>query len=238
MKLSIIIPAYNEAEYIGRCLQSIIKNRSECLHEIIVVDNGSSDKTAEVALQFTGVRVIREEKKGLTDARQRGLLSATGDIIAYVDADTELPSKNWFESITEEFSKDKKLVCLSGPYRYYDLTIFHQMAVWIYWNFLAYPTYLLVGYMVVGGNFATRRASLEHIGGFDTTISFYGEDTDIARRLHAVGKVKFKLSFIISTSGRRFKGQGFFKTGFFYVCNFLSEVFIKRPVTKKYKDIR
>jgi glycosyltransferase involved in cell wall biosynthesis len=237
MNVSLVIPAHNEAQYLGRCLLSVVKSKHPSLHEIIVVDNASSDTTSEVALEFPGVRVIREDKKGSNHARQKGLEVASGDIIAFVDADTELP-EGWFEAIVKEFSKDKKLVCLSGPYKYYDLTSLHRMMIRIYWNFVAYPTYLAVGYMVVGGNFAARRSSLEQIGGFDTTISFYGDDTDVARRLNKVGKVKFKLSFVMSTSGRRFKGQGFFKTSFIYVCNFLSEVSIKRPITKKYKDIR
>ena len=221
----------------GRCLESVLKRRHPCLYEIIVVDNASSDETSAVAFQFPGVRVVRENAKGTNHARQKGFKAATGDIIAFVDADTELPS-DWFESIMEEFSKNDELICLSGPYSYYDLTSMRKMMVRAYWSLIAYPTYLVVGYMVVGGNFAVRRSGLESIGGFDTSIAFYGDDTDIARRLHKVGKVKFKPSFIMSTSGRRFKGQGFFKTSFIYVCNFLSEVSIKRPVTKKYKDIR
>lgn len=237
MKVSIIIPAYNEAKYIGRCLQSVLRNRNECLHEIIVVDNASFDNTADLAKSFPGVRVVREDKKGLTHARQKGFEAATGDIIAYIDADTEMPP-GWLETVAREFAKNTKLSCLSGPYRYYDLSRAHRLAVALYWSVIALPSYFIVGYMAVGGNFAARREALASIGGFDTAISFYGEDTNIARRLHQAGKVKFKLSFFMNTSGRRFKGQGFFKTGMIYMFNFLSEVSIKRPVTKKYKDIR
>ncbi len=237
MKISLVIPAHNEAKYIVRCLGSVIAARLENLHEIIVVDNASSDNTAAVALSFPGVRVVREEKKGLTRARQTGFENATGDIIAYVDADTEMPPE-WFQTVVQEFSKNGKLVCLSGPYRYYDISRVRKIAVPLFWLLMAFPSYLFIGYMVVGGNFAARRKSLQAIGGFDTSISFYGEDTDIARRLHAVGKVKFKPSFFIRTSGRRFSGQGFLKTGIIYVGNFISEVIFHHPITRKYKDIR
>src|SRR3989338_4314705 len=121
MKISLVIPAHNEALYVSRCLSSILKYRHECLHEIIVVDNASLDNTAEVATGFSGVRVVHEEKKGLTRARQKGFEAASGDIIAYVDSDTEL-SPDWFETVVREFSADAGLVCLSGPYRYYDLS--------------------------------------------------------------------------------------------------------------------
>lgn len=237
MKVSLIIPAYNEARYIGRCLASVLENRRACLHEVIVVDNASTDDTALVAGRFGGVRVVHEEQKGLTRARQKGFETASGDIIAYVDADTDIPA-GWFEQIEREFTQDERLVCLSGPYRYYDVSKFQSFCVALCWRFVAIPVYLLVGYMTVGGNFAARRNALEKIGGFDASIAFYGEDTDIARRLSSVGKVKFTLSFFMRTSGRRFKGQGFWKTGFIYACNFLSEAFLKRPVTKKYRDLR
>lgn len=237
MNISLIIPAHNEAKYLSRCLKSIIDARREYVCEIIVVDNASTDETASVALSFLGVRVVREERKGLTYARQKGFESANGDIIAYVDADTEMPS-DWFQKVSREFSKNENLACLSGPYRYYDISFLSNLAVYLYWLLLAFPSYLFVGYMAIGGNFAARRKSLERIGGFDTGISFYGEDTDIARRLHSVGKVKFMPSFFIRTSGRRFHGQGFLKTAFIYVGNFLSEVVLHRPITKEYKDIR
>lgn len=235
--ISLIIPAHNEAKYIGRCLKSALKYSYKYPHQIIVVDNASSDDTAAVALQFPGVRVVREDKKGLTHARQKGFTESNGDIVAYVDADTEIPER-WFETITEEFAKNDRLVCLSGPYRYYDVSTLQSFAVALYWLFFAYPVYLCTGYMVVGGNFAARRASIEKIGGFDTSIAFYGEDTNIARRLSAAGTVKFKLSFFMNTSGRRFQGQGFFKTAVLYGLNFFSEVLLRRPVTQKYKDIR
>ena len=98
--------------------------------------------------------------------------------------------------------------------------------------------YLTLGYMVIGGNFAIRKEVLEKMGGFDTTIKFYGEDTNIARRAKKFGTVKFSLKFKMPTSGRRFKGEGLFRTGITYMLNFLSEVFVHRPLTQKHRDIR
>ena len=237
MKISIIIPAYNEAKYIGRCLASIIENRDESLHEIIVVDNASTDDTAAVAARFSGVRVVYESKKGVTRAREAGFTASSGDIIAYLDADTRMP-KGWLVRVVQEFSSDTQLVGLSGPYRFYDVTALSRLVAALYWFCLALPGYFFLGYMVVGGNFAARRSALEGIGGFDKNIPFYGDDTDIARRLSKVGKVKFKISFIMYTSGRRLKEQGFLKTGFLYIGNFFSEVLFHRPVSKEYKDFR
>ena len=100
------------------------------------------------------------------------------------------------------------------------------------------PVYWLVGYMATGANFAIRRDVLEQMNGFDTSIEFYGEDTNIARRAHAYGKVKFSPSFVMYLSGRRLNKQGIYKTAGIYIMNYLSEVIFHKPSTQKYKDFR
>lgn len=237
MKISIIIPAYNEAKYLGACLESILKNKDQSLHEIIVVDNNSTDGTAELAKGFAGVKVVHEKEKGATRARSAGFDASTGDIIAYLDADTKMPA-GWLAQIEKEFSNHPDVVALSGPYIFYDASWIYNFTARIYWVFLAMPSYFVTRYMAVGGNMAARRSALLAIGGFDRNINFYGDDTDIARRLHKIGKVKFKLSFVMHDSARRLKEQGLLKTGFIYACNFLSVVLLHVPVTKEYKDIR
>jgi glycosyltransferase involved in cell wall biosynthesis len=240
MKISLVIPAYNEEKYIGVCLKSVLQNGAG-LFEVIVINNASSDRTEEIVKSFPSgtypLRVVNELQKGLTKARQRGLSEMRGDIIAFIDADTMMP-KGWIERIMKEFEKNDKLVCLSGPYRYYDLSLFSSLVNWSYWVFLAWPTYFITGYMAVGGNFVAKKSALETIGGFDETINFYGEDTDIAKRLSAEGKVKFMQRFYMYTSARRLKGEGFLITGYRYIINFLSVVWRKKPVTTEHVDIR
>ncbi len=236
LKVSLVIPAYNEEKYIGECLSYAIKNSHGRFFEIIVIDNASTDKTAEIARAMPGVRVVEEERKGLTFARQRGLDEATGDIIAYIDADTRMP-EGWYDMLVKNFSENKKLAGLSGPYFYHDIPRHHQFFVSIYYK-IAVPLYWIIGYMATGGNFAIRKDVLHKMGGFDTSISFYGEDTNIARRASKFGKMKFSFNFVMHTSGRRFRGQGLLKTGRVYFANFLSEIFLKKPVTSEYKDIR
>jgi glycosyltransferase involved in cell wall biosynthesis len=237
LKISLIIPAYNEELYIGDCLKYAIKSSQSSFFEIIVVNNASTDRTVEIAQKFVGVRVVNEPNKGLTYARQRGFLEAKGNVLAYIDADTRMPS-GWYNRVEREFSSNSNLACLSGPYVYYDLNPLFKYLVSLYWYILALPMYFFVGYMTVGGNFAIRRDVIEKMNGFDTTITFYGEDTDIARRASKFGKVKFMARLFMNTSGRRLSHEGFFKTGFVYAKNFLSEVFMHKPVTNEYKDIR
>jgi glycosyltransferase involved in cell wall biosynthesis len=119
MKLSFIIPAFNEELYIGECLDCILKYAKKRYHEIIVVDNGSIDRTSEIAQSRPGVRVVHEARRGITQARQRGLEEATGDLLAYLDADTRIPP-SWLDIAEQTFKEDDDIACLSGPYLYYD----------------------------------------------------------------------------------------------------------------------
>jgi len=133
MKLSIVIPAYNEETYIGKCLESIAmeKTRGRFDVEIIVVNNASDDRTGEVARSFSFVKVVDEPRKGLVRARQTGYEASTGELVANVDADTLLP-EGWIGTVFEEFSADSELVALSGPYRYYDLSAVTNWSI-LFW---------------------------------------------------------------------------------------------------------
>jgi len=238
-RISLLICAYNEEKYIEDCLNFATKNSSNLFYEIIVVDNASTDKTATIVSNFKKqqVKLITEKEKGLTKARQRAFLEVQGDLLAFIDADTHM-SKGWSKKIIDEYSKNSELACLSGPYVYYDTNKLHKLFVKMYWYLLAMPSYWLIGYMVIGGNFVIKKEVLKKMGGFDKTIEFYGEDTDIARRASKFGKVKFHPSFIMPTSARRFFGESTSKTAVIYVLNFISEIIFHKPFTKKYKDIR
>ena len=238
MKISVVIPAYNEEKYIGECLKHCVENKTSAVCEIIVVDNASSDRTASIVGSFTGVTLLTEQQKGVCFARQRGIHAASGDVIAFIDADTHV-SKQWFERIEAEFTRDPALVSFTGPYSYHDLPEQHQRHfAWCYWNLVAYPISLCTKYMAVGGNLAVRKSALEAIGGFDTSINFYGEDTDLARRLKEQGKVRFSPSHIVETSARRLEHYGLVRSSWMYGINFVWEVVFKRPYHQSSTDVR
>jgi glycosyltransferase involved in cell wall biosynthesis len=241
MRLSIVIPAYNEAEYLGDCLTSVLAEIQRTANsgeiEVLVIDNASTDHTCQVARGFPAVRVVSEPLKGLTRARQKGLSEARGNALAFVDADTRMPP-GWIDRVLRAFETDPLAVCVSGPYIYYDASSFNRVLVKLYWRLLAKPAYWITGYMAVGGNFTVSKEALLQIGGFDTTIAFYGEDTNIARRLAAVGEVRFHLRLPIYTSARRLHREGFWWMAMKYGANFISEILLKRPVTRSYCDVR
>ena len=254
MRISFVVPAYNEEAYLPACLDAILAQTrtlpaglSADDIEIIVVNNASTDRTRDVALSYPGVTVVDEPRKGLTFARQAGFAASTGALIANVDADSRL-TPGWLAQVLTTFAEPTApnklpLAALSGPILYYDLTPRQRVLVHVFyltaWATYAMNRYILrVGSMVQGGNFVTSRAALEAIGGFNTTISFYGEDTDIARRLNDVGEVRFTFALKMFSSARRLKKEGMLTMAWRYGINYMWTTFFKRPYTETYIDIR
>ena len=243
-RLSFVIPAYNEEAYLPDCLSSILEQTADISPqpEIIVVNNASTDATREVALRFPGVTVVDEPRKGLTFARQAGFAASTGDLIANVDSDARL-TPGWVRDVMAAFAHEPELIALSGPLVYYDLTARQRSQVRIFYA-IAWVSYainrwvLRVGSMMQGGNFIVRRSALEEIGGFNTAISFYGEDTDIARRLHKLGRTRFTFALKMFSSARRLKHEGLFTMAAKYSVNYFWTTFFKKPFTDEYIDIR
>lgn len=238
MNISVIIPAYNEEKLIGRCLESILAAElpEGLRREVIVINNASTDNTKAQAQKYPAVKVVDETQKGLTRARQAGLLNSQGEILIYFDADTVIPA-NWFKEFYKFYQAHPKIVGASGPYYYENLNCFERFvyyegfhAVMSWWPWQA-------GFLL-GGNFSVKRWVLEKIGGFDTDISFYGEDSNLTRRVKEWGPVKCSKKLAVVTSSRRFKVQGTFKTLILYVANFFSELIWRRPISSKYEDIR
>ena len=238
MDISLIIPAYNEEAAIGATLEAAIKSSRGKFKEIIVVDNASTDKTAEVAGRYPGVRVIREERKGTGHARQSGAEAASGEILAYVDADSHIP-EGWVEYIERTFSRDPKVVFLSGAYRYHRQEMGRYPA-WLLdalWWF-ALPAYWITGFIGNGGNCAMRATALKQIGGHDRNLAFYGDDTDVARRFHKVGKTLWRMNFNTYSSSRRFDQDGLGQMCLTYMVNYWWPVLFHRPFTPGHHDLK
>ncbi|MDB5237958.1 MAG: glycosyl transferase family 2 [Candidatus Kaiserbacteria bacterium] len=236
MEITLIIPAYNEEAYLGGCLDSINRYAPGKFKEVVVVDNASTDKTAEVA-RAKGARVVREDRKGLTHARQSGFEQTSGEYVAYMDADCRL-TPNWFETAERHLTKHPEAVSLTGPVRYYDGPAYLKaLVIPLQWITLPIP-YFTAGFLIIGGNFIARRSALQEIGGFDRGIVFYGEDADIARRLSKSGPTLLRMDFPIETSARRLLKEGIMRTYTRYTVNLLWHVFFKRSFTKTYTDQR
>jgi glycosyltransferase involved in cell wall biosynthesis len=244
MKLAFVIPAYNEEALIGKCVESVLAEvkRSGRDADIVVVNNNSTDRTGEIARSYAGVRVVDEKQKGLVSARDGGFQATTAELVANIDGDTIVPP-GWLDTVYEEFDKDPRLVCFSGPYVYYDLSSWNRFLINLFygltWLIYIVNHYVLrVGSVVQGGNFVLKRDAWIKAGGFNREIKFFGEDTDVAVRLSKIGKVKFSFKLKMMTSGRRLAEEGVFRTAGTYTLNFFWVTFAGKPATKTHTDIR
>jgi glycosyltransferase involved in cell wall biosynthesis len=240
--ISVIVCAHNEERMLPGCLHSVLA-QTRPPDELVVINNASTDATAAVARQTPGVRVVDEPRKGLVVARERGRHEAHGALLVYIDADCRPPVR-WLARIERHFQRDPALIALSGPYRFYDWDWWGCLLVRAYDYTLAPFTQVLakhifrLGALFYGGNFAVRREALEQIGGFDTSIEFHGEDTNVGRRLYAVGKVSLKYDCYLYTSARRYVALGKGKVFRLYIRNFTSELLHRRPKDTSHVDVR
>jgi GT2 family glycosyltransferase len=127
---------------------------------------------------------------------------------------------------------------LSGPYRYYDGPKATRRVLNWFSRFAVPMGHWLFGYMVVGGNFIATKRAIKEAGGFDTTINFFGDDSDLGRRLHRVGQMAYRSDFFVWSSGRRFYAEGLLQTSLLYLMNSLWVVFFRKPFSTSHRDVR
>lgn len=122
--VSIVIPAYNEEDTIERCLRAALDQSVTAL-EIIVVDNRSTDRTAEIVLAFAAtstvpIRIVQQTRtQGITATRNFGFDLAAGEVIGRIDADSVI-TRDWVERVAKAM-QDPRTAAVSGPVTYYDL---------------------------------------------------------------------------------------------------------------------
>ncbi len=110
--ITVLLCAYNEQYYLPRTLQTLIAQDIEAPYEIVVVDNNSTDETAEVARRFA-VKLSHCSERGKIPAMRVGLNASSGPIVAVADADTEYPP-NWLTTIFESFESNPDSMLVFG----------------------------------------------------------------------------------------------------------------------------
>lgn len=206
LKVSIVIPAYNEEENIEKTLKSLL-NQTYKNFEIIVVDNNSKDKTKEIASKYANI--ITETKQGYIYAVKRGVNETSGEILTICDADSIYPPK-WLEKMVKSFNNER-VVAVYGTARFYDAG---KLMAFV--SVISYSLFLIVSKLfgldnTAGFNFLFRRDAYEKTGGYDENWKWGSPDIEFGSRLRKIGKVKLSLT-TVKTSSRRFKKGGFLKT--------------------------
>jgi glycosyltransferase involved in cell wall biosynthesis len=199
-RLSVVVPCYNEADYVGHAIQSLQQQEFDGAYEIVVVDNNSTDATADIARRL-GVRVVTHLEPGVCGARQAGAEASTGEIIVSTDADT-VHAPDWLAKIDRAFRADERVAAVVGPCRYLDGPLWGRGFARLLFGAVGLM-YRLTGrtFYVSATNIAFRR---DRWSGYNVTLTQGGDELDLLRRLRAEGTVVFDRTNPTLTSGRRF----------------------------------
>lgn len=105
IKISVIVPFYNSERYIQKCVEGLLQQSyPREAYEIILIDNNSTDASAELVQRYPGIRLLTETKQGSYAARNRGLQQAKGEVIAFIDSDC-VPAHDWLHEIMMEMDQ-------------------------------------------------------------------------------------------------------------------------------------
>ncbi len=210
--ISIIIPAYNEEKYIEKTIQSI-KDQTTNSYEIIVVANGCTDRTQEIASKYTPHSFVIN-RPNVSLARNIGAQHASGDILIFLDADTRL-APNAVEEIKKQFSPAETVATLHG----------HPNASRLHYKiFLEIKNLLHLLKLHTGssGIIITKKDIFHKVGGFDAKLSIK-ENSAFIRKAKRYGKYKVIRNTTAITSTRRYERWGLLKTMFFWCSSILSK---------------
>jgi glycosyltransferase involved in cell wall biosynthesis len=194
---SIIIPTFNGASRIGNCLDSLVKQTAGQNVEILVVDDGSTDNTANVVRGYSSVRLIPQANAGPASARNRGALEAQGKILLFTDDDC-VPMADWLEAMLGPF-KDPDVVGAKGIYRTHQTSLAARFVQIEYEDKYRLMAGLPSIDFIDTYSAAFRRDRFLEMTGYDTSFPVAcAEDVELSYRMSARGwKMKFVPAAIV-----------------------------------------
>jgi len=176
-KASVIVPAYNSATTLGACLESL-KTLHYPDYETIVIDDGSTDATVQI-VEASQTRLIRGEHRGLGAARNAGIEAASGEIVAFIDADARADA-DWLYHLVEAITR-RGAAAAGGPnFAPDDGDAALAIAPGIPREVRGEGDQLT---QLCGCNMAITKAALREVGGFDPSFLAAGDDVDLSWRL-------------------------------------------------------
>ncbi len=189
--VSIIIPTFNGGARIGRCLDALAMQTPPREVEILVVDDGSNDQTAEVVSRYSGVRLIRQANAGPAAARNHGAAQARGKIILFTDDDC-VPMPDWLEAMLAPFG-DPEVVGAKGIYRTHQTELTARFVQIEYEDRYRLMAGLDSIDFIDTYSAAFRRERFLEMTGYDTSFPVAcAEDVELSFRMSARGwKMKF-----------------------------------------------
>lgn len=209
--LSVVILAYNEEEYLPHALDSIAA-QTVAPDEVIVIDNNSTDRTAEIARSYPFVRLVNEPQKGIAPARDRGFAEAKGPLLARIDADTVLPP-DWVKNAhTLMDARARDFIAATGPGYVVDIWpawLGHLIGALVIRYGYFWGSRIMFGAPVVfGSSLVLTRAAWDKIKHETCRDSHkYHEDADLAVHLVRYGHVVQSPTLMVGVAKRGFIGE-------------------------------
>lgn len=205
LTLSIVIPVYNEEIHLEECLNAIA-NQTVMPDEVIVVDNNSTDKSVEIAQSYKFVKIVKEKKQGIHNARNKGFDSSKSDIIGRIDADSIIPS-NWVEHV-KIFYQDHNHndYGLTGGCYFYNINT-PRFAGWVQSQIAFRVNRLIMGhYILYGSNMAIPRQIWQKVRSKTCNLDNIHEDLDLAIHVHRGGfHITYDANLKVGVAMRRVK---------------------------------
>jgi GT2 family glycosyltransferase len=197
VSISVIIPTFNGASRIGYCLDALIQHTAGRNVEILVVNDGSTDDTADVVQQYSGVRLITQANAGPAAARNRGALATCGTIILFTDDDC-VPTPNWLDAMLEPF-ENPEVVGAKGVYRTRQKSLVARFVQIEYEDKYRLMARLPDIDFIDTYSAAFRRDRFLEMTGYDTSFPLAcAEDIELSYRMSARGwKMKFAPNAIV-----------------------------------------
>jgi glycosyltransferase involved in cell wall biosynthesis len=177
--VSVVIPCYNQAHFLGEAIESVL-GQTYKRHEIVVVDDGSTDATSEVAGRYSGVRLIRQDNRGLSRSRNAGIEHSEGEYLVFLDADDRLLPEALRTGV-EYLDSHVECVFAFGHYRFIaqDGSPRAECRPPIHDDY--YGSLLRRNFIGMHATVVYRRALFESVGGFDGVLDGC-EDYDLYLR--------------------------------------------------------
>ncbi|MCA9332748.1 glycosyltransferase family 2 protein [Candidatus Saccharibacteria bacterium] len=201
LTLSIVIPVYNEQDHLKACLESIAIQTIPP-DEVLVIDNNSTDKSAQIAKKFSFVRLINEKQQGVDYARDKGFNTAKSDIIGRIDSDTRLEPE-WVETVLQIFHDEPATSAITGPISYYDMPLI-RIGKKIDNSARTIVKAVQSTDFLFGSNMAIRKKAWLDIRDRVCHLPNIHEDLDLAIHLDKAGhKIEYKVQMLAAASSRR-----------------------------------
>lgn len=203
--VSVVIPTRDDAPALAECLGCLAR-QSVAPWEVVVVDNGSSDRSAAVAAEW-GARVVTEHRVGIPAAAATGYDAARGQVIARLDADSR-PDVDWVERIATRMAADPDLAALTGTGHFVDLPAWSRGATSAAYLGAYYVLcYLALAHVPLwGSSMAVRRESWRAVRAAVSREDVH-DDLDLAFALGPHRRIRFDPALRVGVSARSLRGR-------------------------------